>query len=128
MIGIKSAQKCFIWSLLGISGAQPELVIACWCTVILCEVKVCFTISFSLYFLVFWKIIITNFIHCLFCLEMMRNYDKKPKNKFEKNKIQHGLQLINNGASIEAELGLSIVEINVHQHSCFKASMSLFSC
>ena len=59
---------------------------------------------------------------------MMRNYDKKPKNQYDKNKIQHGLQLINNGASIQAELGLSIVEINVDQHSCFKASMSLFSC
>ena len=32
-------------------------------------------------------------------------------------KIQHSLQLVNNGASIQVELGLSVVEIYVDQHS-----------
>ena len=31
--------------------------------------------------------------------------------------MQHGLQLINNGPSIQGELGLSTVEIYVDQHS-----------
>ena len=31
--------------------------------------------------------------------------------------LQHGLQLINNGPSIQVELCLSIVEIYVDQHS-----------
>ena len=41
---------------------------------------------------------------------------------------QHCLQLINNGASIQVELDLAIVEIYVDQHSYFKVSLSLFSC
>ena len=32
-------------------------------------------------------------------------------------KISHGLQLINNGASIQVELGIFVVEIYVDQHS-----------
>ena len=37
--------------------------------------------------------------------------------QYDDKEIQHGLQLINNGASIQVELGLSIVKIYVDQHS-----------
>ena len=42
---------------------------------------------------------------------MVRNYVKKPKIQYDDKEIQHGIQLINNGASIQVELGLSVVEI-----------------
>ena len=42
---------------------------------------------------------------------MVWNYVKKPKIQYDAKEKQHGLQIINNGASIQAELGLSIVEI-----------------
>ena len=48
---------------------------------------------------------------------MVRNYVKKPKIYYDDKEIQYGLQLINNGASIQVELGLSVVEIYVDQHS-----------
>ena len=48
---------------------------------------------------------------------MVRNYDKKPKNQDDDKEIQHGLQLISNGTSIQVGLGLSIEEIYVDQHS-----------
>ena len=48
---------------------------------------------------------------------MVRNSVKKPKIQYDNKKIQHSLQLINNGASIQVELGLSVVEIYVDQHS-----------
>ena len=44
---------------------------------------------------------------------MVRNYVKKPKNQYDDKEIQHGRRLINNGASIQVELGLFIVEIHV---------------
>ena len=47
---------------------------------------------------------------------MVRNYVKKPKIQYNDKETQHGLQLINNGASIQVELGLSVVEIYVDQH------------
>ena len=47
---------------------------------------------------------------------MVRNYVKKPKNQYGNKDIQQGLQLINNGDSIQVELGLLIVEIYVDQH------------
>ena len=40
---------------------------------------------------------------------------KKPKNQYDDKEIQHCIQLINNGDSIEMELGLPIVEIYVDQ-------------
>ena len=57
------------------------------------------------------------FFSCLFfhCLQMVRNQVKKPKNQYDDKEIQHCLQLINNGDSIEMELGLPIVEIYVDQ-------------
>ena len=42
---------------------------------------------------------------------------KKPKIQYNDKEIQHGLQLINNGASIQVEFGLSVVEIHVDQYS-----------
>ena len=48
---------------------------------------------------------------------MVRNYVKKPKNQCDDKEIQDGLHRIKNGASIQVELGLSIVEIYVDQHS-----------
>ena len=48
---------------------------------------------------------------------MVRNYVKKPKTQYDNKEIKHGLELINYGASIHEELGLSIVEIYVDQHS-----------
>ena len=48
---------------------------------------------------------------------MVRNYVKKPKIQYGDKEMQHGLQLVNNGASIQVELGLSIVEIYVAEHS-----------
>ena len=50
-------------------------------------------------------------------LQMMRNYVKIPKNQYDDKEIQHGLQLINNGTSIQVELGLSMEEIYLDQHS-----------
>ena len=47
---------------------------------------------------------------------MVRNV-KKPKIQHNDKEIQQGLQLINNGVSIQVELGLSVVEIYVDQHS-----------
>ena len=48
---------------------------------------------------------------------MVKIYVKKPNVQYDDKEIQHGLQLINNGALIQMELGLSIVEIYVDQHS-----------
>ena len=48
---------------------------------------------------------------------MVRNYVKKPKNQCDDKEIQDGLHRIKNCASIQVELGLSIVEIYVDQHS-----------
>ena len=48
---------------------------------------------------------------------MVRNYVKKPKIQYNDKETQHGLQLINNGASIQVELSLSVVETCVDQHS-----------
>ena len=48
---------------------------------------------------------------------MVRNYGKKPIVQYDDKKMQHSLQLINNGASIQEELRLNIVEIDVTQHS-----------
>ena len=42
---------------------------------------------------------------------------KKPKIQYNNKEIQHGLQLINNGASVQVELGLFAVETYVDQHS-----------
>ena len=64
----------------------------------------------------FWRIIITNFIHCLFVDG--EKLCQKPKNQYNDKEMQHlDLQLINNGASIQVELGLFIVEIYVDQNS-----------
>ena len=46
---------------------------------------------------------------------MLRKYVKKPKIQYDDREIQHGLQLINNGASIQVKLGLSIIETYVGQ-------------
>ena len=35
---------------------------------------------------------------------MVRNYVKKLKNQYDDKEIQHDLQLINNGASVQMEL------------------------
>ena len=42
---------------------------------------------------------------------------KKPEIQYNNKEIQHGLRLINNGASVQVELGLSVVETYVDQHS-----------
>ena len=39
---------------------------------------------------------------------MVRNFVKKPKVQYDNKDTQHGLQLINNGASVQVELGLFI--------------------
>ena len=52
---------------------------------------------------------------------MVRNYVKKPKIQHDDKEIQLALQLINNGVSTQEELGLSIVEIYVDQHSKLKS-------
>ena len=44
---------------------------------------------------------------------MVRNYVKKSKIQYDDKEIQHGLQLINQGVSIQVELGLSTVEMCV---------------
>ena len=48
---------------------------------------------------------------------MVRNYVKNPKIQYDDKEMQHDLQRVNNGASIQVQLGLSIVEIYVDQHS-----------
>ena len=68
-----------------------------------------------LIFSVFWRIIITNFFHCLH-LYMVRNYVKNPKIRYDNEKCNM-IYSVNNGASIQVQLGLSIVEIYVDQHS-----------
>ena len=45
---------------------------------------------------------------------MVRNYVKKLKIQYDNKEIHYGLQLINNGASIPVELGLSIVEFYIY--------------
>ena len=59
-----------------------------------------------LVFSVFWRIIITNFFHCFFVDG--ENYFKKSKIEYDDKEIQHDVQLINNGASIQVELGLCV--------------------
>ena len=63
----------------------------------------------------FSRIIVTNFFHCLFVDG--EKLCQKPKNQYDDREIQHGLQLINNGTSIQVDVGLSIVEIYSDQHS-----------
>ena len=65
-----------------------------------------------LIFSVFWRIIITNLFHCLW---MVRNYVKNPKIEYDDREIQHDLQCVNNDASMQVQLGLSIVEICVYR-------------
>ena len=48
---------------------------------------------------------------------MERNFVKKPKIQYNDKEMQNGLQLINSGGSVLVELGLSIIEIYVDQHS-----------
>ena len=48
---------------------------------------------------------------------MVRNYGKKPIIQYDDKEMQHSLQLSNNGASIQVELRLNIVEIDVNEHS-----------
>ena len=50
-------------------------------------------------------------------MQMLRNYGQKAKIQCDDKETQHSLQLISNGASIQVELGLNIVEIYVNQHS-----------
>ena len=61
---------------------------------------------------------------------MLRNYIKKPKVQYDDKEIQHDLQLVNYGASIQVELGLSIAEIydQVILRYNIKVSVSLCSC
>ena len=47
----------------------------------------------------------------------MRNYDKNTKIHYDDKEVQHSLQLISNGASIQVELGLNIVAIYANQNS-----------
>ena len=47
----------------------------------------------------------------------MRNDDKKTKIHYDAKEVQHSLQLISNGASIQVELGLNIVAIYANQNS-----------
>ena len=42
---------------------------------------------------------------------------QKPKNQYDDKEMQHDLQLINIGASIQVELGLFIAKIYVDQDS-----------
>ena len=43
--------------------------------------------------------------------------EKNPETQNDDKGMQHSLQLISNGASIQVELGLNIVKIYVDQHS-----------
>ena len=47
----------------------------------------------------------------------MRNDDKKTKIHYDAKEVQHSLQLISNGASIQVELGLNIVAVYANQNS-----------
>ena len=79
------------------------------------EVILLVAVILLLIFSVFWRTIIITFFHCLFVDG--EKLCQKPKIQYDDKEIQHGLQLINNGASTEVELGLSIVEIYVDQNS-----------
>ena len=57
---------------------------------------------------------------------MVRNYVKKPKIQNDDEEIKHGLQLINNGASSQVELGLYIIEIYVDQKKVKKIPILKF--
>ena len=48
---------------------------------------------------------------------MERNFVKKPNIQYNDKEMQNGLQLINSGGSVLVELGLSIIEIYVNQHT-----------
>ena len=48
---------------------------------------------------------------------MVRNYGKKAKIQYDHKEMQHRLQFISNGASIQVKLGLNIVGIYGNQHS-----------
>ena len=52
-------------------------------------------------------IIINSFFYCLFADG--KSYVKKSKIQYENKEIQHGLRIFNNGASVQLELGLSII-------------------
>ena len=56
-----------------------------------------------------------NFFHYLLVAYYSRDGEKLCQ--YDDKEIRHGLHLINNGASIQVELGLFIVEIYVDQHS-----------
>ena len=49
-------------------------------------------------------------------MQIVSNYGKKTTIQYDKTEMQYILQVINNGASIQAELGQNIVEIYVNQH------------
>ena len=46
---------------------------------------------------------------------MVRNYVKNPKIEYDDREIQHDLPCVNNDASMQVQLGLSIVEICVYR-------------
>ena len=48
---------------------------------------------------------------------MVRNYGENPKIQYNDKEMQHSLQLISNGASVQVELGLNVVEIYIDQNS-----------
>ena len=48
---------------------------------------------------------------------MVRNYGENPKIQYNDKEMQHSLQLIINGASVQVELGLNVVEIYIDQNS-----------
>ena len=49
-------------------------------------------------------------------MQIVSSYGKKAKIQYDKTEMQYILQVISNGASIQAELGLNIAEIYVNQH------------
>ena len=62
---------------------HPELAISNSCIGIVCEVKTCFSLA------------------SIVCLWMVRNYVKNPRIQYDNKEIQHDLQRVNNGASIQ---------------------------
>ena len=94
----------------------PELAISGSFTGIVREVEMfLLAISLLLIFSVFWRTI-TNFFHCLI-VDGEKLYMSKILKFNLMIKKYNMVYSINNGASIQVQLGLSILEIYVDQHS-----------
>ena len=116
MTWIKFVEKFFNLKYVGYfqgTMGRPELAIPGSYIGIVCEVKICFYLHFfsCLFLSVFWRIIITIFFHCLF-VDGVRIMPKILRFNMIITKYNM-VHSVNNVASTQVQLGLSVGEIYV---------------